>query len=352
MHLMATATRGPRSPLPGSEGSRFPRTTVVAANAVVLCLLVGGVFAYATSKDNGTRVRNSFLVATAPVEIFTSPPSQTPADFLAETLPAPAYLDAAVAKLLPDEMRASLSALEQSLVLARHLIANKRRGKAIQSNVRETYELIRNSGRGYCADYSQVFTALALTAGIPVREWGLRFKGFGRGHAFNEIYDRTLGKWVFIDSYHSLYVVDRSNAEPLSVMELQNRLINDGEMVSYAFVPIDIQKYRFDADIEANQYYAQTAAKFYLFWGNNVFSYDAHPVVRALAPWSRSLEIMGAIVAGVHPKIRVLQRPENTAYLSRLQYIRYGLVAALVFAAMLVLNLCREASRCFQRRHD
>ena len=82
---------------------------------------------------------------------------------------------------------------------------------------------IREQGKGYCADYSQVFTALALSTGIPVREWGLGFEGFGRGHAFNEVYDSEQRKWVFIDSYHSLYVIDRGSHNPLSTIEFHNQ---------------------------------------------------------------------------------------------------------------------------------
>src|SRR3712207_6947241 len=42
-----------------------------------------------------------------------------------------------------------------------------------------TYEVIRNTGRGYCGDYADVYTALALAAGLSVRSWAFSFDGFG-----------------------------------------------------------------------------------------------------------------------------------------------------------------------------
>ena len=251
--------------------------------------------------------------------------------------------------MIPPHTRGEIPEFEQGLILARHLIANKRKGKAIQGSVREAYHLIRDQGRGYCADYSQVFTALALAAGIPVREWGLGFDGFGRGHAFNDIYDTRLQQWVFIDSYHSLFVIDPPSGRPLSTLEFQRRLLDDGNMQTYRFVPIVAEKYRFHTPAEANAYYEKTAANFYLFWGNNVFSYDAATVVRLLAPVSRSLEVLGAIATGAQPGIRVLELPGNESYIARLETIRHGLVAALILALVLLTTLVLQIVRARRR---
>ncbi len=323
---------------------------IIALNMLALGLLAAAVVAFGTSKENGTRVRNSFLVETASEQTLSLPPAALPGDFRLERLPAPKYLVAQVDALIPPGERSNITEFEQGLTLARHLIENKRKGKAIQGSVREAYGLIREQGRGYCADYSQVFTALALAAGIPVREWGLGFDGFGRGHAFNEIYDTTLEQWVFIDSFHSLYVVDAASGEPLSTLAFQRRLLDDGNMKTYTFVPIVPDKYRFRTPLEANDYYAKTAANFYLFWGNDVFSYDADPVVQALAPLSRSLEVLGAIASGAQPTIRVLELSGNSDYIARLRAIRYGLVASLVVAMVLIITLCVQVTRAYRRR--
>tara|TARA_R110002096_G_scaffold43479_23_gene117432 strand:+ start:4068 stop:5114 length:1047 start_codon:yes stop_codon:yes gene_type:complete len=323
---------------------------MIALNVLALGLLTVAVITFGTSKENGTRVRNSFLVQTAGEQLLSLPPAALPADFQRERLPAPEYLVVKVDELIPPHTRGEIPEFEQSLILARHLIANKGKGKAIQGSVQEAYRLIRDQGRGYCADYSQVFTALALAAGIPVREWGLGFDGFGRGHAFNDVYDTRLQQWVFIDSYHSLFVIDPASGRPLSTLEFQRRLLDDGNMQTYRFVPIVAEKYRFHTAAEANDYYAKTAANFYLFWGNDVFSYDDDPVVRLLAPLSRPLEVLGAIASGAQPGIRVLELPGNARYIARLETIRQALVTALIVALALLITLGLQLMRLMRRR--
>lgn len=323
----------------GTKRRSWSPAALLGINLLLIILLCASVALYGTSKENGTRVRNSFLVKTANPSLFALEPNAIPDDFIRETRPAPEYLKAIVGPMLTAANRSGASDFAQSLILARHLIENKSKGKAIQGSVAEAYSLIRTEGRGYCADYSQVFTALALTAGIPVREWGLGFDGFGRGHAFNEIFDSDLNAWVFIDSFHSLYVVDRLTRIPLSASEFQRRLIDDANMRSYEFVPIVPGKYRFKTTEEANSYYASTAQNFYLFWGNNVFSYDTQPIVRVLASLSRSLEILGAIIVGTHPPIRVLPLPGNTENLRRLRQISIWLQAAFIVFSLLVAAL-------------
>src|SRR3546814_14131094 len=93
-----------------------------------------------------------------------------------------------------------------------------------QSNTRETYEKIVGGEGGYCSDYTQSFNALALAAGLDVREWGFAWADMANGHAFNEIWDPTLQKWVFIDSFVSFYVIDRASGIPLSSREFRASL--------------------------------------------------------------------------------------------------------------------------------
>src|SRR3546814_14332335 len=47
------------------------------------------------------------------------------------------------------------------------------------------------------------------------------------GHAFNEIWDPALQKWVFIDSFVSFYVVDRASGVPLSALEFRAALLEE-----------------------------------------------------------------------------------------------------------------------------
>ena len=104
------------------------------------------------------------------------------------------------------------------------LHAHPFKGSAIRSDLRSTYTLIVNEGRGYCADYSKLFNAFAHSLNIPVREWAFGRDGFGSGHTFNEIYSYADDKWVFVDSYHGMMVEDARTTIPLSVLELRRAL--------------------------------------------------------------------------------------------------------------------------------
>lgn len=53
----------------------------------------------------------------------------------------------------------------------------------------------------------------------------MSFAGYsGEGHAFNEIYDHRLAKWVVIHSFFSFHLTVRASGEPLSSLELRERL--------------------------------------------------------------------------------------------------------------------------------
>ena len=85
-------------------------------------------------------------------------------------------------------------------------------------------------------------------------------------------------------------------------------------------------------------YYRQGMEQFYLWWGNNVFDYDAHPLVHAGAAVSRSAEQLAAMIVGVHPRIRALPTPANATMLESLVRLR-GRVMALTAACVTLLVL-------------
>ena len=76
-----------------------------------------------------------------------------------------------------------------------------------------------------------------------------------------------------------------------------------------------------------------------MVWGNDVFSYDRAPLVRALGPLSRSLEQLGGIVQGVYPGIRILPDPVNQRQVEAIYRVRWHLllVGGFVGAALLAL---------------
>jgi hypothetical protein len=189
-----------------------------------------------------------------------------------------------------------------SLRLAEHLVSGPGRGEAVQSTTSQTYKAIVFDGKGYCADYTQVFNGLAHASHIPVREWGMSFDSFGgNGHAFNEIWDERLKQWVFIDVFNSFYVVSRQTRKPLSVMEFHTALKTEVPSSTIEVKMIDPARFGFAKVNNALKYYRDGIDQFYLWLGNDVFAYDKYPLVKELGQMSRALEQIWTIVNGVHP---------------------------------------------------
>jgi len=313
----------------------------IVLNCAALLATLAWTVALVTPSADAVRLRNSFVATVGQAGDFAWPPDQVPASFLLERSPVPDEF-AAVAEMLREGEDDPPIKFAMSLTIARHLVEKPQRGGALRRNSWETYEMILTKGRGYCSDFSQVFTALAIAADVPVREWGLGFDGFGAGHAFNEIWDSSTEKWIFVDSFHSLYVQDSATGVPLSVMEFQ-RLLNEGASEKELTVqPIVAERFAFESEAEALDYYRRGMDQFYLCWGNNVFTYDRHPVVRLLSPISRPLEQGGAIVAGVYPRIRILRTPGGQAYIDSLFRKRNMFLTSVSLLTVVLLLLASE----------
>ena len=326
------------------------RTIAILVNLVSLLCLLAATGIYATADSNSARVRNSLIATAGAPADFDWPPEATPADFRSETRDPPPAIVAAVDRIERNADVAVASEFSIAKRIASHLVANKSGSGAIQSSVTDTYEQIVNRGVGYCADYSQVFSALALAMNIPVREWGIAWDGFGMGHTFNEIFDTGINKWIFIDAYHSMYVVDRVSGRPLSALEFQARLLQAAERSTVAVVPIDNDKFFFENGDAALRYYARGADQFYLFWGNNVFSYDDHVVVRSLKDLPRAVEVMGAIASRVHPQIRLVETDTNDAHIHALLRVRSLLLAAFALAVAMTAVLIWQVVLAYRAR--
>lgn len=297
--------------------------------------------ALVTPSTEAVRLRNSFVATVGQEQDFTWTPDQVPASFLLELSPVPDEFKA-VAEMLRGGEDEPSTEFAMSLKIARHLTSKPQRGGAVRRNSWETYETILTKGRGYCSDFSQVFNALAIAADVPVREWGLGFDGFGAGHAFNEIWDTSMEKWIFVDSFHSLYAQDPATGTPLSVMEFQRRLREGASEKELTIQPIVPERFAFESAAKALDYYRRGMDQFYLCWGNNVFTYDRHPVVHLLNPVSRSLEQGGAIVVGVYPHICILQTPGSQAHIDSLFRKRNLFLASVSLLAVMLFLLASE----------
>lgn len=324
------------------NGRRPSRRTflawTIAGNLLLLCVVVYAVFRMATPSEEAVRIRNSMIEASGNAADFEWTPAQVPTTFLQEKEEAPAVF-VRIARSILDSLPVTASNLEKSLAIARHLMQGPFHGGAIMQRTQETYRTMMNRGGGYCADFTQVFNGIALAARIPVREWGMAFDGFsGDGHAFNEIYDDGYGQWVMIDSFYSLYFRDPISRKPLSALQIRARLRDEGAE-DLEVVQIVTEEFGFKSGAQAIDYYRDGADQFYLWWGNNVFSYDAHPAVRLAGSLSRAAEQGMAILAGIHPRIYIVETRTNREQIRELLNMRDRFLALSAVAAALLLLL-------------
>lgn len=311
---------------------------VTLLTAVALAAIVGYMASRAAPSTEAVRLRNSVLAVEGRASDFDWRPSATPPGFLQQAGPPPGdFVDAAA------RVPAEGPALERAIALVRDLDAGPEHGGPIQRSTAETYRTIRATGGGYCADYTQVLNGLAWAAGIAVREWGVSFDGFGGfGHAFNEIYEPDLGKWVMLDPFYGFYVRDTASGEPLSAIEFRDRLRLAAPLRSMQVVRLVPRAYDFSTDEKMLAFYRRGVDQFYLWWGNNVFDYDDNPLVRVAGSASRATEQLAAIVAGVHPGIRILPTEGNARMVEELSRTRDTVLALGTVGAILAVLLLGE----------
>jgi len=333
--------------LPAENHLKKRRRNLIAS-LVTLLVVLGALFELLTPATELTRFRNSLLAGVGEPADFNWVPGDEPAEYKLETLYPPAILaDIGREIRLPSRL-----VVPQMIELVKHLRTKPKRRGPIKSTTVETYKQIVENGRGYCADYTQVFNGLAHSVTLPVREWGMSFDRFsGDGHAFSEVYDESARQWIFVDPLNSFYVTDHRSGRPLSVLEFRDRLTIDSGFDSIDIVPIG-ETFLFKSDRDAFGYFQKGATQFYLWFGNNVFTYDHHPVVRLLGPISRSAEQLAAIVLGLHPEIRILPTNTNSSEIAALLRLRYQALGLMVLACLIGIFACIQAVRLLRETQN
>jgi hypothetical protein len=313
-----------------------------AISAIAALTILVWIAAHVDSGQDLVLLRNSLIMHVAPAGSHKWTPATVPDDYLVETRDTPEALRrfAAVASggvRTEDDFGTALA-------LADALVSNRTKGLGpIQSDTLTALRRITTEGAGYCADYTQVFNALARAEGLSVREWGMAFDGYsGDGHAFNEIWDRKRQQWVFVDSFFSFYVSDPTG-RPLSAIEFRSALV-DGKARHLTIVPINPSKFGFKGPKNAIAYYERGAARFFLIWGNNVLAYDENVAVRTFGRFSRSAEQIAGIVAGVQPELVIpkdLADEPSVEQLFRLRALLALLATCVVmaFTALIILRI-------------
>jgi hypothetical protein len=325
---------------PGRAGRRW--AAWLAAAALVLPPL--SLAPYLTSGTELARLRNALVFDQSPPSAFEWTPANAPADFLRDQTAAdPAFVRIAQAlKLadLPDDW-------SRALAISRHLLgsAPQLNGGAVQAGLLETHRRITVNGDGYCADFVRVFQAIAGAAGMPMRSWAFSFDGFGGdGHVFPEIWNRKRGVWQLLDVFNNVYLT-RGSGEPLSALALREALLaGDPSLRTAALHPGARPGYVDDSKLW--DYYRRGLPEWYLWWGNNPFDYEQAVAVRTLAPVSRSMAQLGAIVQGVQPHAHALATPQNEAQRRAMHWLRAHVGAVILLCALGVgVLLCLFAMR-------
>jgi Transglutaminase-like superfamily len=294
------------------------------------------------------RMRNALLMDSQPATHDWTP-DEVPAGFAVDrSAPSKPYADVVTRHSLavPDDDWATALAIGQHL-----LVGGRRRASPIQSDLDQTYRRITQNGEGYCGDYADSFTGLAHAAGLFTRPWAFSFDGFGgRGHIFNEVWDRQQQRWIAIDVFNNLYFVD-ARGKTLSAHALRQALETSQ--------PVVLMKVRqdtrsgFPVEGQALAYYRQGLDEWYMWWGTNVFEYDRSTLVRLFGAVSRAAEQLGGIAAGVHPRIRVLEVAANEKERRAMRGLQQRLMAIVLLIPIVVVLLCAWAwMRVQARRQD
>lgn len=315
----------------------------IVANLVAVAAVVGYVLWRAYPATEAVRLRNALLLAPGGNDDFDWAPPRFPATFQAERLPATPEFREIVAALSLVELSGDW---EKTLAVASHLTERTEHLGPVRADPLTTYRAIRD-GYGYCADFVKVFLALAHAAGLTARQWGFSFDGFGgHGHTLVEVYDRQRGKWLVLDVFNNFHVVDPRSGEPLGALEFREALLVPRGTVCMR--PNGPGRLGFVHSETALDYYRRGVHQWYLLEGNAVFSYYAHPLVRAAGRLSQTLAQFAASMIGVRPRIRIYETSENAEQVGHLYRLRRQLV---VLAVVLLLLLAALAAQLILAGH-
>ena len=288
---------------------------------------------------DAVRIRNAMVAELGAPAQTDWTPSAIPPDYNWENLPAPTFFTTIAEEVVPPEARQG-SVLAKAVRLARHLRLTSHHGEPIQANTRETYEKIVSGQGGYCSDYTQAFNALALAAGLKVREWGFTWEDMANGHAFNEVWEPDLEKWIFIDAFMSFYVVDAATGQPMSALEFRASLLGESGAGEAQVVPIVAERFGFKSPQKALDWYRRGVPQMFLLLGNNVFSYDANLVIRMTESLPRSVEMLVAILLGEHPRFLLVPPASDLEVKDKVEQLRLQLVWLLIkLAAIAILGI-------------
>jgi hypothetical protein len=137
--------------------------------------------------------------------------------------------------------------------------------------------------------------------------------------------------------YNNVHAIDVKSGEPLSAMEFRDFVL--GRREAPVIRRNGPSRLGYAIERKLVDYYRRGANEWYLWWGNSVYSYEAHPAVQVADRLSYTLSQLTAIVVGVHPKIKVLATPQNTAQIQRMLRLRWTLLTITAVVVLLSVVL-------------
>lgn len=244
------------------------RASILATAAAFGLVAVYLVVEIAIQRDT-VLVRNALLARTSPALFADWTPANAPREFIVENA-LPASMTAIAERVVRNAGR---SDLHRARAIVAHLLQYTdadRGGSSDRYRASDIYHVIASEGRGYCADYVDSFTGLALAVGIGVRQWGFSPSGYGgNGHVVAEIYDAGRRKWIMLDVHNNVLPVDAAGA-PMSVRQFLAAFRADESSVTFERIGAGRLGYVDDAKLRA--YYHRGLEHWFLWSGNNVES--------------------------------------------------------------------------------
>ena len=321
-------------------------------SALILILAVLSLAPYFKSSTELVRMRNALVLTNESSSDFDWTPASVPHSYLQERGPIDPFFTDVVDRLglaaLPNDW-------ERALAISRHLLGSSPvlLGETSRSDLRGTYRRIVTNGQGYCGDFVDVFMAIALAAGMPVRSWAFSFDGFGgHGHVWPEIWNRQLGRWQLVGVFNNYYFFETVGV-PLSALEFRRAMLSNSKQLKLA--PLyPGARVGWEIEEKAWDYYRRGLPEWYMWWGNNVFTYHRTFLVRNLTGVSHSLEQLGGIAQGVFPGVRLMVNEANRDKANALWRLRMHLffVAWVGFLAVLSALFCFVAWMRVRRRQQ
>jgi Transglutaminase-like superfamily len=295
----------------------------LAISLAILAAAVLSIAPYLTSSTELVRMRNALVLMDETGHPLDWTPDSIPPDFKLERGPVDPVFAEASRQLGLDRMP---SDWEKVLAISRHLLGHPSLiGPPIQSNLRDTYRRIISDGDGYCGDFTRVFMAFAISAGIPVRAWAFSLDGFGgHGHIWPEIWNRQLGKWQLVDIYNNFYF---HNGDRVAVSAAVFRHAIKSQPLPLHRALLHAQaRPGYESEEKMWTWYRKGLPGWYMVWGNNVFS--------------RSLESLEGIALNVFPGVVLLKDDTNEVAIDAMWRLKSHLLVVLsIGVTWIIINI-------------